>query len=92
MVRTRSTPAVSRQRATRRPVIGSRGADFLSWREYPYQGSTAMIRCAEAPWAASIIVSSSISASFAVIPFFSFDAVDWTRKTSAPRIDSSKRQ
>ena len=48
-----------------------------------------MIRCAEAPWAASIIVSSSIRASFGVIPSASLAQVDWTRKTSAPRIDSS---
>ncbi len=47
-----------------------------------------MIRCAEAPCAASIISSSSISASFGVIPLPSLAAVDWTRKTSAPRIDS----
>jgi len=48
-----------------------------------------MIRCAEAPCAASIIVNSSISASFGVIPVCSLAQVDWTRKTSAPRIDSS---
>ncbi len=38
MVSSRSMPAASSIRATRRAVIGSRGADFLSWREYPYQG------------------------------------------------------
>ena len=48
-----------------------------------------MIRWAEAPWAASIIASSSMSASFGVIPSISLAAVDWTMKTSAPRIDSS---
>ena len=32
MVRTRSTPTPSRHLATMRAVIGSRGADFLSWR------------------------------------------------------------
>jgi hypothetical protein len=48
-----------------------------------------MIRCAEAPCAASAIVSSSISASFGVIPSCSLAQVDCTRKTSAPRIDSS---
>ena len=88
-MRTRSTPTPSRHLATIRAEIGSRGADFLSWRAYPYQGMTAMIRWAEAPWAASIIVSSSISASFGVIPLCSLAQVDWTRKTSAPRIDSS---
>ena len=47
-----------------------------------------MIRWAEAPCAASIMQSSSISASFGVMPVRSFGAVDWTMKTSAPRIDS----
>ena len=32
MVRTRSTPTASSVLATMRAVIGSRGADFLSWR------------------------------------------------------------
>ena len=69
-------------RATSRAEIGSRGADFLSWREYPNQGVTAMIRCADAPLAASIISSSSIRLRFTGA------CVDWTMKTSAPRIDS----
>ena len=33
MVRMRSIPADSSIRATSRAEIGSRGADFLSWRE-----------------------------------------------------------
>ena len=33
MVRIRSIPADSSIRATSRALIGSRGADFLSWRE-----------------------------------------------------------
>ena len=33
IVSRRSMPAVSSILATRRAVIGSRGADFLSWRE-----------------------------------------------------------
>ena len=33
IVRIRSTPAVSSSWATSRAVIGSRSADFLSWRE-----------------------------------------------------------
>src|SRR5215218_9510311 len=33
IVSTRSAPALSSMRATRRAVIGSRGVDFLSWRE-----------------------------------------------------------
>ena len=45
-------PATSSVSATRRAEIGSRGADFLSWREYPYHGLTAMMRCAEACFAA----------------------------------------
>ena len=48
-----------------------------------------MIRWAEAPWAASIIASNSISASLGVIPSVTLAAVDWTMKASAPRIDSS---
>ena len=64
----------------------------MSWRAYPYQGITAMIRWAEAPWAASIIVSSSTSESFGVIPVRSLPQVDCTMKTSAQRIDSSYRQ
>ena len=48
-----------------------------------------MIRWAEAPWAASIIVSSSTSESFGVSPVCSLLQVDCTMKTSAPRIDSS---
>ena len=33
MVRIRSIPAASSMRATSRALIGSRGEDFLSWRE-----------------------------------------------------------
>src|SRR5436853_601566 len=44
-----------------------------------------MIRCAEAPCAASIIASSSTSASFGVMPSAMLAAVDWMRKTSARR-------
>ena len=33
IVSTRSAPAASSMRATRRALIGSRGVDFLSWRE-----------------------------------------------------------
>ena len=63
-------------------MIGSRGADFLSWREYGNQGITAVIRFAEASFAAWIMISSSTRWSFTGwLP-------DWTMKTSAPRIDS----
>ena len=60
IVRTRSTPAAWRSSATSLAVIGSRGEDFLSWREYGYQGMTAVIRLAEASFAASIMIRSSI--------------------------------
>ena len=46
--------------ATRRALIGSRGADFLSAREYGYHGMTAVIRLADASFAALTISSSSI--------------------------------
>jgi hypothetical protein len=50
---------------------------------------TAITRCAEAPTAASIMNSSSISESFAVTPVFGLLQVGCTMNTSAPRIDSS---
>jgi hypothetical protein len=53
---------------------------------------TAITRWALAPTAASTISSSSISESFALMPARGFPQVDCTMKTSAPRIDSSKRQ
>src|SRR6266566_4843419 len=56
---TRSTPATSRASATSLAVIGSRGADFLSWREYGNHGTTAVIRFADASLAAWIMISSS---------------------------------
>ena len=89
IVRIRSIPAASSIRATSRAVIGSRGADFLSWREYPYQGLTAITRWADPPTAASIIASSSMSASLALSPAASLAHVGWTMNTSAPRTDSS---
>ena len=89
MVTSRSMPATSSASATSRAEIGSRGADFLSWREYPYQGVTAMMRCADACFAAWIMRSSSMNASFTVRPSLSDPQIDWTMKTSAPRIDSA---
>ena len=41
-------------------VIGSRGADFLSWRAYGNHGTTAVMRLAEARRAALIMISSSM--------------------------------
>ena len=60
IVSTRSAPAVWIISATSFAVIGSRGRDFLSWREYGYSGSTAVIRFAEASFAASTMIRSSI--------------------------------
>ena len=63
-------------------MTGSRGADFLSWREYGNHGITAVIRFAEASFAAWIMISSSTRWSFTgAFP-------DWTMKTSQPRMDS----
>ena len=50
---------------------------------------TAITRCAEAPTAASIITSISISASLVETPVSGLPQVGWTMNTSAPRIDSS---
>jgi hypothetical protein len=88
-VSTRSTPAVSSRWATKRALIGSRRADFLSWRAYPNDGITAITRFADAPTAASIITSSSIMASAADRPAVGLAQVGWTMNTSAPRTDSS---
>ena len=85
IVSTRSMPAVCISDATRRAVMGSRGADFLSWREYGYHGMTAVTRSAEPSFAASAMISSSIR--FALTGLLQ----DCTRKTSPPRTDSSKR-
>src|SRR5712691_3982391 len=72
--------------ATRRAEIGSRGFALRSWREYGNQGMTAVIRFADASFAAWIISSSSIR-------FLSTGGQPvWTMKTSEPRIDSSYRQ
>ena len=92
IVRTRSTPTASRISATILAVIGSRGADFLSWREYPYQGITAMIRRAEASFAALIMMSSSnrLSLTDWRTPLNTLQ-VDCTRNTSAPRMLSANR-
>ena len=69
--------------ATRRAEIGSRGFALRSCRAYGKSGITAVIRLAEASLAAWIITRSSIR-------FLSTGGQPvWTRKTSAPRIDSS---
>ena len=69
--------------ATRRAEIGSRGFALRSWRAYGKSGMTAVMRFADASFAAWIMNMSSIRcASTGMQPV-------WTRKTSAPRIDSS---
>jgi hypothetical protein len=49
---------------TRRAVIGSLGLTFLSCREYPKKGITAVIRRADARFKASIVISCSMMLSF----------------------------
>ena len=69
--------------ATRRAEIGSRGFALRSCRAYGKSGMTAVMRFADASFAAWIISSSSIRLrSTGSQPV-------WTMKTSAPRIDSS---
>jgi len=83
IVSTRSAPASCSMSATRRAEIGSRGLAFRSCRAYGKSGTTAVIRFADASFAAWIISMSSIRfLSTGVQPV-------WTRKTSLPRIDSS---
>ena len=90
IVSTRSAPAASSMWATRRALIGSRGGGLLVLAASSRTtGVTAITRWAEAPTAASIITSSSISASLALMPVAGLPHVGWTMKTSAPRIDSS---
>ena len=72
-----------------RALIGSRVADFLSCREYPNHGLTAITRLADAPWAASTISINSMIASLVEIPVSSLPHIGCTMNTSAPRIDSS---
>src|SRR5580765_3336839 len=72
--------------ATRRAEIGSRGFAFRSWRAYGKFGITAVMRLADASFAAWIMKRSSMT-----LRSTGSQAV-WTRKTSAPRIDSSYRQ
>ena len=55
IVRTRSAPASWSMSATSRAEIGSRGRALRSWREYGNHGMTAVIRLAEASFAAWIM-------------------------------------
>src|SRR5207302_2261915 len=72
--------------ATSRAEIGSRGFAFRSWRAYGKSGTTAVMRFADASFAAWIISISSIRfRSTGMLPVC-------TRKMSAPRIDSLYRQ
>src|SRR3954469_20300162 len=85
MVSTRSAPASCSMSATRRAEIGSRGFAFRSWRAYGKSGMTAVMRFAEASFAAWIIsISSMMCSSTGMHPVC-------TRNTSAPRIDSVYR-
>jgi hypothetical protein len=68
--------------ATRRPEIGSRGFALRSCREYGNQGITAVIRFADASFAAWIIRSNSM-----MLRSTGSQPV-CTMKTSMPRIDS----
>ena len=89
IVTSRSMPATSSSSATSRAEIGSRGADFLSWREYPYQGQTAMIRCAEALLGGVDHQQQLHERVVGGEPLALVSRqIDWTMKRSAPRIDS----
>ena len=57
IVSTRSAPASWIMSATRRAEIGSRGFAFRSWRAYGKSGTTAVIRLADASFAAWIMNS-----------------------------------
>ena len=82
IVSTRSAPASWSMSATRRAEIGSRGFALRSWRAYGKSGMTAVIRFADASFAAWIMSMSSIRCSSTGMQPVC------TRKTSAPRIDS----
>ena len=84
IVSTRSAPASWSMSATKRAEIGSRGFAFRSWRAYGKSGMTAVIRFAEASFAAWISRKQlhQVAGRSALQPV-------WTMKTSAPRIDSS---
>ena len=81
----RSAPAVLNMSAIRRADTGSRPAYLRSWRAYGYEGTTAVMRLAEARLRASTTSSCSTSQSLTGAP--------WLCRTnaSAPRTDSSKR-
>ena len=83
IVSTRSAPASCSMSATRRAEIGSRGFAFRSCRAYGNSGITAVMRFADASFAAWIMNSSSITLrSIGSQPVC-------TMNRSAPRIDSS---
>ena len=63
-------------------MIGSRGFALRSWREYGNHGMTAVMRFADASFAAWIMSRSSMR-----LRSTGSEPV-WTMKTSAPRIDS----
>src|SRR4051794_11257382 len=85
IVSTRSAPASCSRSATKRAEIGSRGFALRSCRAYGNSGTTAVIRFADASFAAWIMKASSM-----MLRSIGGQPV-WTRNRSAPRIDSSYR-
>ena len=71
--------------AISRAEIGSRPRCFLSWRLYPQNGMTTVIRLAEARLSASTMISCSMMASLIGVPWLC------STKASQPRTDSSNR-
>ena len=65
MVTTLSIPAVCKRLATSLAVMGTLGAAFLSCLAYPKYGIRAVMELAELLLRASVMISISISVSFA---------------------------
>lgn len=79
---TRLTPAEVIKFATSFAEMGTRGWSLRSWRAYPKNGITAMMRPALARRAASTMMRSSITL------WFDGGQVGWMMKTSSPRMFS----
>src|SRR4051812_50064759 len=75
----RSAPAEVIRSATRRAVMGVRGATLRSWRAYPKYGTTAVIEAGDARRGAAVMISSSLKGAVAR------GGGVWTRKTARPR-------
>ena len=78
----RSAPAVSNRSAKSRAEIGSRPRPFLSWRAYGKNGSTMVIRLAEARLSASTMIRLSITQVLIGVVQL------WSTNASQPRTDS----